>query len=107
VGKSRIKPEDPFPENLNKLEDNEVEVLNSKVHRQLEVEYVQEGIPDPETEQRREELNEELDDRDVLSESNSPQAASISPEDDDGGEPAAPEVAPVEGSPVRNYKGRD
>lgn len=67
MGKSRIKPEDPFPENLNQLEDNEVEVLNSKVHRQLDIEYVQEGSPDPETEHRREELSEELDDRDVLS----------------------------------------
>ncbi|WP_309071892.1 hypothetical protein [Arthrobacter sp.] len=68
MGKSRIKPEDPFPENLNQLEDHEVEVLNSKVHRQLEVEYLQEGSPEPETEHRREELNEELDDRDLLDE---------------------------------------
>lgn len=68
VGKSRIKPEDPFPENLNVLQDDQVEVLNSKVHRQLEVEYVQEGTPDPETEHRKEEVNEELDDRDIMSE---------------------------------------
>lgn len=68
MGKSRIKPQDPFPENLNQLEDNQVEVLNSKVHRQLEVEYVEDGTPDPETEHRQEELNEELDDRDLLSE---------------------------------------
>ncbi|MBM7779881.1 hypothetical protein [Arthrobacter tumbae] len=68
MGKSRIKPEDPFPEDLNQLEDNQVEVLNSKVHRQVEVEYVQEGTPDPETEHRQEEINEELDDRDLLSE---------------------------------------
>jgi hypothetical protein len=68
MGKSRIKPEDPFPGDLNTLQDDQVEVLNSKVHRQLEVEYVQEGSPDPETEHRREEINEELDDRDLLSE---------------------------------------
>lgn len=67
MGKSRIKPGDPFPANLNNLEDDQVEVLNSKVHRQIEVEYVQEGTPDPETEHRQEELNEELDDRDLLS----------------------------------------
>lgn len=66
MGKSRITPKDPFPENLNELEDNEVEVLNSKVHRQLEAEYVQDGQPHPETEVRREELDEELDDRDLL-----------------------------------------
>jgi hypothetical protein len=71
VGKSRIKPEDPFPGDLNELQDDQVEVLNSKVHRQLEVEYVQEGTPDPETEHRREEINEELDDRDLLSETKS------------------------------------
>lgn len=75
MGKSRIKPEDPFPENLNELEDNQVEVLNSKVHRQLEVEYVQEGQPDPETEHRHEELDEELDDRDMLSDAASDHAA--------------------------------
>ena len=68
MGKSRIKPQDTFPDNLNQLEHNQVEVLNSKVHRQLEVEYVEEGTPDPETEHRQEELNEELDDRDLLSE---------------------------------------
>lgn len=105
MGKSRIKPEDPFPENLNELEDNEVEVLNSKVHRQLEVEYVREGSPDPETEQRQEELNEELDDRDLLSEANS-EHAPTSRDDDDGTAPAAPEGAPVEGSPERNAGGR-
>lgn len=67
MGKSRIKPEDPFPENLNQLEDDQVEVLNSKVHRQLEVEYIHEDGPDPETQHRQEELNEELDDRDSMS----------------------------------------
>ncbi|GAB3531781.1 hypothetical protein GCM10027403_02770 [Arthrobacter tecti] len=68
MGKSRIKPEDPFPEDLNQLKDSQVEVLNSKVHRQLAVEYVEDGEPDPETEHRHEELDEELDDRDVMSE---------------------------------------
>lgn len=84
MGKSRIKPEDPFPENLNQLEDNQVEVLNSKVHRQLEVEYVQEGSPDPETEHRREELNEELDDRDLLSDARIQHSVENSREDDSG-----------------------
>ncbi|MFJ6278773.1 hypothetical protein SAMN04488693_10346 [Arthrobacter subterraneus] len=75
MGKSRIKPEDPFPENLNSLEDDQVEVLNSKVHRQLEVEYVEAGSPDPETEHRQEEVNEELDDRDIMSETSNQHAA--------------------------------
>lgn len=84
MGKSRIKPEDPFPENLNQLEDDQVEILNSKVHRQLEVEYVQEGSPDPETENRQEEINEELDDRDLLSETHVHHGAEPTPGNDDG-----------------------
>lgn len=82
MGKSRIKPEDPFPEDLNQLEDDQVEVLNSKVHRQLEVEYVHEGGPDPETEHRREELSEELDDRDLLSETQNSHRGSGTPHAD-------------------------
>ncbi|WP_299165637.1 hypothetical protein [uncultured Arthrobacter sp.] len=91
MGKSRITPGDKFPENLNQLEDSQVEVLNSKVHRQIEVEYVEEGTPDPETEHRQEELNEELDDRDLLSDASTQQADERSQNDDDGGRPAAPE----------------
>lgn len=97
MGKSRIKPEDSFPEDLNQLEDNQVEVLNSKVHRQLEVEYVQEGSPDPETEHRQEELNEELDDRDLLSEVPIQRTVATSREDDDGGAPAATDGSVSEG----------
>lgn len=92
MGKSRIKPQDTFPDNLNQLEDNQVEVLNSKVHRQLEVEYVEEGTPDPETEHRQEELNEELDDRDLLSEVSTEHTGPASSNHDAG----APQVA---GSP--------
>lgn len=84
MGNSRIKPEDPFPEDLNQLEDDQVEILNSKVHRQLEVEYVQEGSPDPETEHRQEELNEELDDRDILAEVSMPHLDASSPINDGG-----------------------
>lgn len=61
--KTRIAPEDPFPEDLERLEDQDVEVLNSKVTRQLDTEYVEEGAPNLETEFRREEVNEELDRR--------------------------------------------
>ena len=62
--KTRLAPEDPFPKDLDSLADGEVEVLNSKVHRQIDEEYVEEGQPDPETEFRKEELDEELDERD-------------------------------------------
>lgn len=68
MGKSRIKPEDPFPADLNQLADHQVEVLNSKVHRQIDAEYVQQGEPHPETAHRQEELDEELDDRDLMTE---------------------------------------
>lgn len=61
--KTRIAPEDPFPENLEVLPDAEVEVLNSKVHRQLDEEYLEEGSPNLETQIRHGELNEELDRR--------------------------------------------
>lgn len=69
MSNSRIRPGDAFPDDLNQLQDHEVEVLNSKVHRQLEVEYVEQGGPHPETEHRQGELSEELDDRDLLAES--------------------------------------
>lgn len=62
--KTRLAPEDPFPEDLDPLADGEVEALNSKVLRQIDEEYVEEGEPNPETEFRREELDEELDERD-------------------------------------------
>jgi hypothetical protein len=62
--KTRISPEEEFPEELNTLQDEDVEVLNSRVHRQLDKEYVEEGGPDPETDARKAELNEELDRRD-------------------------------------------
>lgn len=65
---SRLSPAEPFPENLTKLELPEVEVLNSKVLRELSHEYVQEGEPSPETEFRQEELTEELDRRDAEAE---------------------------------------
>ncbi|WP_253907947.1 hypothetical protein [Arthrobacter sp. H20] len=38
-----------------------MEILNSKVHRQLDHEYTQDYEPDPETESRHEELRAELD----------------------------------------------
>ncbi len=61
---SRLAPEDSFPDELHSLGDEAVEVLNSKVHRQLDAEYVDSGEPHPETEFRLDELTEELDRRD-------------------------------------------
>ncbi|MHA7293588.1 hypothetical protein [Arthrobacter sp. HLT1-21] len=63
--KSLLSPEDPFPVDLTSLDDTEVEVLNSRIHRALDAEYRAFGTPDPETEFRKEFLTEELDRRDA------------------------------------------
>ncbi|MHA7207758.1 hypothetical protein [Arthrobacter sp. MDT1-65] len=62
---TRLTPSESFPENLAALELPEVEVLNSKIQRELSHEYVTAGEPDAETESRNEELTEELDRRDA------------------------------------------
>ncbi|MHA7276350.1 hypothetical protein ACX80O_07460 [Arthrobacter sp. Hz1] len=51
--KSLLSPEDPFPVDLTSLDDTEVEVLNSRIHRALDAEYRAFGTPDPETEFRK------------------------------------------------------
>lgn len=61
---SRISPRDPFPEHLAALSTDALEILNSKLHRQAELEYQQEGEPELETRFRMEFLAEELDKRD-------------------------------------------
>ncbi|MHA7294335.1 hypothetical protein [Arthrobacter sp. HLT1-21] len=58
---SRIAPEEPFPEDLTILEQFQLEVLNSRTHRQLDIEYIRDAQPHPETSARLEELTEELD----------------------------------------------
>ncbi|WP_182977110.1 hypothetical protein [Arthrobacter cheniae] len=64
---TRITPFKPFPEDLNVLQLVEVEVLNSKLHRELDYEYVHEDGPSLETESRLEDVTEELDVRDIAS----------------------------------------
>ncbi|MHA7275173.1 hypothetical protein [Arthrobacter sp. HLT1-21] len=59
--KSRLSPEQSFPADLAPLEDSQVEILNSKVNRQLDLEYIEDQEVDPETESRYEELKAELD----------------------------------------------
>ncbi|MHA7279158.1 hypothetical protein ACX80H_05320 [Arthrobacter sp. MDT2-2] len=63
--KSRIAPHEAFPD-VGSLPTEQVEVLNSKVHRELDFEYATDGEAHPETEFRLEEVNEELDLRDML-----------------------------------------
>lgn len=63
--KSRISPDEPFPEDLGRLKDQDVEVLNSKVHREVDHEFATEGEVHPETAARKDEVKDELDDRDT------------------------------------------
>lgn len=66
---TRLTPSEDFPGDLTELELPEVEVLNSRIHRELDYEYAHNGEPSLETEIRHEELTEELDRRDQQPES--------------------------------------
>jgi hypothetical protein len=61
---SRITPDDTFPADLGRLRNEDVEVLNSKVHREIDHEFATDGEVHPETDARKEEISEELDERD-------------------------------------------
>lgn len=63
----RLTPEEPFPEDLALLDDTALEVLNSRLHRQRDAEYLNVD-PQLETEIRLEEVTVELDRRDAPSE---------------------------------------
>ncbi|MHA7142636.1 hypothetical protein ACX80T_13985 [Arthrobacter sp. Sr33] len=95
--KTRLAPEDPFPEDLDDLADGEVEVLNSKVHRQIDEEYVDEGQPHPETEFRKEELDEELDERDEDGTSDDGTPHDADGTSDDATEPTDDAAKPTDG----------
>lgn len=60
----RIAPADPFPEDLEDLEDEKLQVLDSQVQRQLDHEIITAGGSHPETEFRRHELDLEFEHRD-------------------------------------------
>jgi hypothetical protein len=62
--KLHLTPEDEFQEDLSKVDDKELQVLDSQVQRQLDYEYVAEGEPIPETEFRHYDLDEEFSERD-------------------------------------------
>ncbi len=62
--KLHLTPEDKFPEDLETVPDHELQVLDSQVQRQLDHEVVVDGEPNPETEFRHYELDEEFNDRD-------------------------------------------
>ena len=58
-----LTPAESFPEHLEEVSDRELQVLDSQVQRQMDHEIVAEGEPNPETEFRRYELNEEFENR--------------------------------------------
>lgn len=58
----KLTPKEPFPSELSAIEDTDLELLNSRLHRELDAEYL-EADPQPETEARLAEVNEELDRR--------------------------------------------
>ncbi len=71
---SRMAPEESFPEDLTLLDSSEVAVLNSRVHRAIDSEYIEFGLPDPESQARLAELTEELDRRDETGSRTAPAA---------------------------------
>jgi hypothetical protein len=62
--KLHLTPEDDFPGDLSSVEDKDLQVLDSQIQRQLDYEYVAEGEPNPETEFRHYDLDEEFNERD-------------------------------------------
>lgn len=62
---SRLAPTDSYPEDLTILDDIEIQVLHSRLQRQLDHEYVHDLDADSETLFRHEEITEELDRRDL------------------------------------------
>lgn len=63
---SRLVPTDSFPEDLAALEDIELQVLHSRVQRQVDHEYSHEFGLNPETEFRAADVAEEFERREAL-----------------------------------------
>ena len=62
--KLHLTPADAFPADLSTVADKDLQVLDSQVQRQLDHEYVADGEPNPETEFRHFDLDEEFSERD-------------------------------------------
>ncbi|HEY9357265.1 MAG TPA: hypothetical protein VIQ52_13280 [Arthrobacter sp.] len=63
--KLHLSPDDDFPEDLSVVPDQTLQILDSQVQRQLDYEYVVDGEPNPETEFRHYDLDEEFQERDA------------------------------------------
>lgn len=62
--KLHLTPAENFPEDLTEVGDRKLQVLDSQIQRQLDYEVIAEGEPNPETEFRHFELDEEFQTRD-------------------------------------------
>jgi hypothetical protein len=60
---SKLAPTDAFPEDLAVLNDANIQILHSRLQRQLDHEYAHASQAHPETEFRLAEVLEELDHR--------------------------------------------
>ncbi|MEG9249984.1 hypothetical protein V6S67_17985 [Arthrobacter sp. Soc17.1.1.1] len=63
---SRLFPTDSFPEDLTALEDIELQVLHSRVQRQVDYEYAHDIEVNPETDFRAADIAEEFERREAL-----------------------------------------
>lgn len=61
--KLRMTPDDNFPEDLEAMTDNDLQVLDSQIQRQLDHELTDVGNSDRETEFRHYELDHEFTER--------------------------------------------
>ena len=61
--KLRMPPEDAFPEDLESMSDNDLQVLDSQIQRQLDHEIAADGESERETEFRHYELDHEFEER--------------------------------------------
>ncbi|MCU1512024.1 MAG: hypothetical protein JWM01_487 [Arthrobacter sp.] len=62
--KLHLTPADEFPDDLHAVSDKDLQVLDSQIQRQLDYEYIADGEPNPETEFRHYDLDEEFGERD-------------------------------------------
>ena len=58
-------PSESFPDDLSEMPDEDLQVLDSQIQRQMDREIVQEGEVDRETEFRHYPLDDEFSDRDA------------------------------------------
>ena len=63
---SRLDPGKDFPEDLESIDRDDLDILNSRNHRARDVQYIRDGEVDPETEGQHHELREELDRRQAV-----------------------------------------